>query len=218
MKIYVVGSVNDKFLSMDPIRQKFYVNQEHEGDNIDNLNPWYCELTAMYYLWKHENEDIVGLEHYRRNFIGQFGLLTELEINNILSQYDIIMYRFNGANALSHMTGAGKGPELAVALACLYQKYGKEMADFFYKNFISNYVYLGNMFICRKEIANKFFEFIFDLLKDFDKINKFSIPRIDGYIAEYFMEPWFEYNKYKIYNCDRQVMDKTFTKRLPNFA
>ena len=60
-KIYVVGSSKTKFLPLDGIREKFLVDVDHDGDNIDSLNPWYSELTGMYYLWKHCNDDIVVL-------------------------------------------------------------------------------------------------------------------------------------------------------------
>ena len=93
MKIYVVGSSKNNFLPLDNIREKFLIDQKHEGDNIDFLNPWYCELTGLYYLWKHCDDDIVGLEHYRRYFVnGKGNLLSENEIRNILKNYDVIAH------------------------------------------------------------------------------------------------------------------------------
>lgn len=47
------------------------VQSDSEGDNIAALNPYYCELTAQYWAWKHSHADVVGFFHYRRylNFL-----------------------------------------------------------------------------------------------------------------------------------------------------
>ena len=49
MKIYVVGNSRNHFLLND-IRTSFFTDHKHADENIDFLNPWYCELTGMYHL------------------------------------------------------------------------------------------------------------------------------------------------------------------------
>lgn len=90
MKIYVVGSSKNKFFKLDESREKFLIDKPHEGDNIDNVNPWYCEMTGLYYLWKHVDDEIVGLEHYRRYMTNANKPITEAEAKTLLENYDLL--------------------------------------------------------------------------------------------------------------------------------
>ena len=43
--------------------------KDNSGDNISDLNPFYCEMTGVYWAWKNdEASDYVGAFHYRRLF------------------------------------------------------------------------------------------------------------------------------------------------------
>ena len=106
VKIYVVGSSKNKFLQLPDYYEKYLVDVQREGDYIDNLNPWYCEITALYNIWKHSTADIVGLDHYRRYFVQNNHIITKEEIETILKDHDIIMYKWPHDTAFQDMDGA----------------------------------------------------------------------------------------------------------------
>lgn len=208
MKIYVVGSSKNKFLPLDNIREKYLIDQKHEGDNIDFLNPWYCELTGLYYLWKHCDDDIVGLEHYRRYFVnGKNKLLSESEIRKELENYDVLCIKSTGYTRNYHVINWFKRNRKLIDIQkfLVFSKiYVNE--DYYnecWKILNSDHHAMCNMFICKKEIINEYCEFIFDLTANYmeaEKSNNRELPkRILGYFTEFLFEAWLKLNhkKYK---------------------
>ena len=200
IKIIVAGNSHGINIPLTPMHETYFSDITHDKDNIDKYNPYFCELTGLYYGWKNivKDEDIVGFEQRKRTF-----RLSENEINDILKDYDVIAYRHNNENPIKAMQSTKKGKELALAAAIVSvndEKFGK----YLYKKLKENHCYEGNMFIAKKETINKYLNFIFNTLAEFDKNHNFKISRIDGYIAEYLFGPWLEYNGLKIKNQKRK--------------
>lgn len=206
MKIYVVGSNKNKFLKLDNIREKFIINNKHEGDNIDNLNSWYCELTGLYWIWKNSNEDIVGLEHYRRYFVNEKNnILSEAEIKNRLKDNDIICIKVNYSKRRPPKTWLienGKWYDMQKFLCFIKAYIGKEYYEHCVKHLNGDWHVLGNMFICKKELIDEYCEFIFDLTLSYINAEKYfgrSLPkRIIGYFTEFLFGAWLTFNNKKI--------------------
>lgn len=206
MKIYVVGSSKNRFLPLNDIREKFIINAEHEGENIDNLNPWFCELTGLYWIWKNSKEDIVGLEHYRRYFVNRRNqLLSEDEIRTILETNDIICIRANYSYRNPPKTWlikTGKWNEMQKFLIFCKHYIGQKYYDACVEHLNGDWHALGNMFITKKEVIDKYCTFIFDILAAYIEAEKHygrELPRrIIGYFTEFLFGAWLTYNKMKI--------------------
>lgn len=197
MKIYVVGSSKNKFLPLDNIREKFLIDEKHEGDNIDNLNPWFCELTGLYYLWKHVDDDIVGLEHYRRYFVNNKNkLLSEGEINEILKDNDVIVCEIALKNLALKQFEESEGRPNKVNLFSIMANSPTELASVIKQRLFTNTLISNNIFICKKEIIVEYCEYFFNAIKDITLNDENK--RIIGFLSEYIFGAWLIYKGYRI--------------------
>lgn len=160
---------------------------DNTGDNISSLNPYYCELTAQYWMWKNlKNVDIVGLAHYRRYFKGAD---TEDNIKRLLGNADVIMAnrlyeRFSMADKIAL---AATSEDLYIFVDCL-KKVSPDYFDAACNILEGNYHSPYNMFIMRKADFDKFAEWQFSILREVYGKIRFSsycrMKRVLGYMAE----------------------------------
>lgn len=210
MSIIVVGSTKNTFLPLDNCRQKFLVDVNHPMDNIDHENQYYCELTGLYYLWKHNTDDIVGLEHYRRYLtINNKTPINQHEINDQLNHCDVICNSYIYKNRPVLMNHSHKLVWILKYLTFCDALLGTHV--YAYTKFATEYVHgheliVGNIFISHASFMNEYCSFLFPTLDLFIKAelhcHRELAPRIIGYISEYLFGAYLRYHKKKLAFCN----------------
>lgn len=201
--IYVVGSSSNRFRDLNPnIRTKFIVNEPHEGKNIDSLNPYFCELTGLYYMWQHDKGDIVGLEHYRR-YLSADGRnpISKEQIEKRLTKGDVLCATVDYGYRTIESYFINRGFEFYAWLLkymCWLEVYkGKHFSDHCRNYLKGNKHLLGNIFISHKDVMYDYCSFLFPSILEFihvEQIHKRPIyPRIIGYLTEFTMGAVFSY-------------------------
>lgn len=202
MSIIVVGDSSKIFRPEATRRPRtpFLVDRRHDGDNIDFFNPYFCELTGLYYMWKHDDGDIVGLEHYRR-YLSADG-------RNPIGEPEIIR-RLSKADAICSVVNYGSRPIKSYFQARGDEFYGwmlkyiswLSVVDKDYGNRCLRYMsgnrhVLGNIFISRRELLDEYAQFLFGTLIPFHdcevRLGRRPYPRIFGYLSEFLFGCWLE--------------------------
>lgn len=183
-------------------RTRFYVDEQHDAENIDSENYRLNELTALYYLWKNEhNVGYKGLEHYRRALFDATDshLLEPDEIESILKDHDVILtdnyVHFPGQmNNYCLPRNCGLGH-----IERMNQRWNG-FGDFYW-DFICTHTASGmswcNMFIAREEVADEYCELCFDLV--FNLKQPEDKTRFFGFCTEKLWTPWAAFRKLKVY-------------------
>ena len=140
--------------------------RDDKGDNISFENRRYCELTALYYMWKNCEADFLGLCHYRRHF--DLGNEDREKILNsdidVILTIPIVNYpNVYEAYARDHYEEDWRIMKKAIII--LYPDYLFDLVNM--ERGIFYFAY--NMFIARKEIFDKYCKWLFDILEFCDK-------------------------------------------------
>lgn len=196
------------------------VKDDDGPDNISLKNDTYCELTALYHIWKNIHDvDYTGLCHYRRFFVRKDTIaknpndiiLSQQEILTLLNDYDVIM-----ATPTPKTYGTGGFitnpldlPEqffyrcILPSVKALYPEYADAYAQEFFIPKLSCF----NMMICSKALFDQYCEWLFAILFDAEKRwNEWGIgvaPREMGYISEFLLNTWVRHQGLKV--CRKPV-------------
>ena len=177
--------------------------RDNTGDNISDMNAQYCELTALYWIWKNTDDKFKGLVHYRRYFgrrmlsSSEKDILREDELQDMLKQSDIVaarptVYHVNAREQLlMECCSRENFDRLASILKTVRPAYADSFDSFFSGNRASQY----NMMYCARELFDAYCEWLFPMLfrlgeqADLTDANAYQ-QRLYGFLAERLMNVW----------------------------
>lgn len=212
-RIYVVHSTADRVVKERSINHSFETPiqvgaaltekriamvLDNKGDNISEKNKKFCELTALYWIWKNDRTKYIGLSHYRRRFDISEEMamwLPESDIDVVLTVPVLNLQGVRQQYCNDHIESDWN--TMMEAVEYLFPEY-LDTADRVQKG---NYYYAYNMFITRKEILNQYCEWLFPILFRCEEIvgdrGDTYQDRYPGFLAERLMTIFFEHHKHE---------------------
>jgi len=180
---------------------------DNVGENISGRNREFCELTALYWIWKNDCSKYAGLCHYRRHFMLDKNMVAKLAASDIDVVLTIPILNFPDVRTLyvtDHIESDWN--TMLEAIRHLHPEYietaEKLQAGCFYYGY--------NMFIAKKEILDKYCEWLFPILfyceeKCGRKEDKYQ-NRYLGFLAERLLSIFFLHhqNEYKITHAKKE--------------
>lgn len=182
-----------------------------QGETIYNKNPNYCELTAVYWIWKNTHTDIKGFCHYRRFFTDNTIRYDEKKVLSIEKIAEILKKdeksvivpekKYYNISAKDLYLRCGFQKDLDITRDVIKAKYPDYLIAYD-KLMKSNYGYITNMMIAKKDVFDNYCKWLFDILFEVEQKTDLSgyskeEARIYGYISERLLGVWLEKNNIK---------------------
>lgn len=179
------------------------------GENISNRNKQFCELTALYWIWKNAKEDVVGLVHYRRHFTMPEDWLQRMTDNGVDVILPVPLYVV--PNLEENYRSRHDERDLDYMFAYMRKSHYEEYEEL--TQFWQNGLYSPcNMLIARKEVLNDLCEWLFPILfavaehggqKEDSYLNRYP-----GFISERLISYYFDKNKdkYRLVFSDKNFL------------
>ena len=178
--------------------------RDDEGENISELNPYFCELTGLYWAWKNLEADYIGLAHYRRHFRGKS---KSKDIWDKILQFDDIEKDFGRIKVFvpckrrywieslySHYAHTHYIYQLDETRKIISEEY-PEYLENFDKAVKRRWGYMFNMMIMERSLFNDYCSWLFQILFELrnrlgeDGLTQFH-SRYYGRISEIIFNVW----------------------------
>ena len=233
VKIYVITHKETRRVTLSPTYQRLFVGAAlHEppahgylrddagGDQISAKNPTFCELTGLYWIWKHSTAQYAGLMHYRRFLFGEACperrhpklpaapfLLEAHEVKRILNdeKKDIILpeqYLLNEYNVYTHYETFHHIEDL---MCCrqIISEHCPEYLPAFDEVMEWKKIFHANMMVTRKDRFDAYCAWLFDILFEAERridISEYDDyqKRIFGFLSERLLNVWVRHHELNV--------------------
>jgi len=181
--------------------------RDDAGENISDKNPYYCELTGLYWAWKNLDADYIGLAHYRRHFSYKKKgdkwerILTDTELKRLLSDTDVILpkkRKYYIETMQSHYAHTFDPKHLDMTRDIIADNSPEYLASFD-KVLNRRSAHMFNMFVMKKKYADAYCQWLFSTLEELEKCIDLSSmtafeARLFGRISEMLLDVWIDKN------------------------
>lgn len=214
--------------NVNKIDGDFYDNT---GDNITDKNESYCELTAMYWIWKNKKDKFVGINHYRRFFVDDDKELLSIKtVEKVISSNKVIVpkkEKFKVTIGTKYWTTSGYKSDLSVIRDAIIE-YSPEYVDDYDSFMNQNKMYCYNMLIMNNKMYNEYCKWLFGVMEIIEnnldsqgrgvKSRKGYYKRIYGFIAERLFNVYIKHNNIETIEYAVEFTEKRdkFSRKLIN--
>lgn len=209
-------------------KKKLDLIGDDTGENISSLNPYFCELTGLFWAWKNGDADIIGLSHYRRYFIesndhNEWQILSPQTVISSFNQHpnQIILSVPQGEQGISIKEKYAQAHYSSdwEKTRQIIQKLSPDYIPSF--EAIENSIMISyfHMLIAHKSIINKYCEWLFPILfelnhsLDFSKRDPYQ-KRAIAFIAERLINVFvhkhrqiLDVNYHYVYNIEKEQIN-----------
>lgn len=188
---------------------------DNEGINISDKNVNYCELTALYWIWKNylpkvmNRNQYIGLYHYRRVLDIGTEDIKKMKINNIdaVLPFPMVCEPDIREHHKRYINEVDWGATIQ-ALEELQPLYAVAYADIFSQQYMYNY----NILVAKASVLEAYCKWLFPIL---ERVEELSNPkgwersdRYIGYIGENLLTLYFMFHQkdLMIYHTGRLML------------
>lgn len=183
--------------------------KDNTGDHISEKNPYYCELTGIYWAWKNLEADYLGLAHYRRHFTTESKVdskdpfdkvIGRGELGKLCQKYKVIVpkkRRYYIESLYSHYAHTHYAEHLDKVREIMEAKYSEYVADYD-KVVKRTYGYMFNMMVMERPLYDEYCQWLFDILGELEnKVDTEGLSvfqsRFYGRVSEIIFNVWLEH-------------------------